>query len=279
MKERYVMNEKNFRHKAWSQMPTQQLDKALQQELRKEDPEEEVVLGILRVLEEREADYPFAIDQKVSDAWDKYRKQTTPAKKSSRRHLWLLCAAVAAMLCIVLMAVPQTVGAQSVFDVFFRWTESIFEFFTPGQDVPKPTTAYVFQTDHPGLRQVYEEVTAYGETEPVVPMWVPEGYELMEVKTIQMLDGVKIYARLQQEESVIFLTYRVSSEIVVPQHEKEDIDADPYECSGVDHFIVVNDNDISVTWKVDGTECALSTDIEKEGVYKIIQSIYWRKLS
>lgn len=260
-------------------MPTQQLDKALQQELRKEDPEEEVVLGILRVLEEREADYPFAIDQKVSDAWDKYRKQTTPAKKSSRRHLWLLCAAVAAMLCIVLMAVPQTVGAKSVFNVFFRWTESIFEFFTPGQDVPKPTTAYVFQTDHPGLRQVYDEVTAYGETEPVVPMWVPEEYELTEMKTIQHLTGITVCATLQKGVSTIVLTYRILDKGVVPQHEKEDIDADPYECAGVDHFIVINDDDISVKWKTDRTECALSTDIEKEGVYKIIQSIYWRKLS
>ena len=41
---------------------------------------------------------------------------------------------------------------------------------------------YVFETDHPGLQQIYDAVVEMGVTEPVVPMWVPEGYDLVEYK-------------------------------------------------------------------------------------------------
>ena len=273
------MNEKEYLHMKWSEMPTEQLDEILQQELRKENPEEEVVLGILRILEEREADHPVAMDLEIRNAWEMYHEKTAPSKKSSRKPIWFAGAAAAAVIIIMLMAIPQTVQAESLFDVFFRWTESVFEFFTPGEDIPKPTTAYVFHTDHPGLQQLYDEVTALGATEPVVPMWVPEGFELTEVKTMQMLNGMKVSAAFQRGDSTIMLAYRVSADIVASRHEKEDVSVEMYECTGVYHFIMDNGENLSATWTVDGAECSLSTDVEKETVYEMIKSIYRRKLS
>lgn len=273
------MNEKEYLHMTWSEMPTEQLDEILQKELRKENPEEEVVLGILRILEEREADHPVAMDLEIRNAWEMYHEKTAPSKKSSRKPIWFAGAAAAAVIIIMLMAIPQTVQAESLFDVFFRWTESVFEFFTPGEDIPKPTTAYVFHTDHPGLQQLYDEVTALGATEPVVPMWVPEGFELTEVKTMHMPMGVKISAAFQQGDSAITLFYRVSADIVASRHEKEDSAVEAYECAGIYHFIMENDENMAVTWAVDGAECSLSTDLDKEIIYEMIKSIYRRKLS
>lgn len=273
------MSENNFLHTAWTAMSTEALDEKLQQELRKENPEEEVVLGILRILQEREADHPIAIDQTVSDAWDAFKQKISPRKKRNPRPFWVISAVAAAVICIVLMAIPQTVGAESVFDVFFRWTASVFEFFIPGQEKPKPSTEYVFQTDHPGLQQVYDAVTAQGATEPVVPMWIPEGFELKEMKSMKVPRGDKIRAVLRQGDSSIMLSYWVSAEIVASQYEKEDILVEFYECAGVYHFIMDNDDSIAVTWTVDGVECSLTTDLERETVYQIIKSIYRRQLS
>ena len=132
------MNEKNFLHNDWAAMPTAQLDAILQEELRQENPKEEVVLGILQVLEEREADHPVTIHRHVSDAWDEYRRKTASPKKRCRAPLWFACAAAAAMICIVIMAIPQTVEAEGIFDVLFRWTESVFEFFSPEHDATIP---------------------------------------------------------------------------------------------------------------------------------------------
>ena len=260
-------------------MSTEALDEKLQQELRKENPEEEVVLGILRILQEREADHPIAIDQTVSDAWDAYKQKISPRKKRNPRPFWVISAVAAAVICIVLMAIPQTVGAESVFDVFFRWTASVFEFFIPGQEKPKPSTEYVFQTDHPGLQQVYDAVTAQGTTEPVVPMWVPEGFELKDIKTTQLPNGINCVAILQRVEKTIALTYRISSDIVASQYEKEDASIEAYAYVDVYHFIMDNGNNMVVTWMADGVECSLTTDLERETVYQIIKSIYRRQLS
>lgn len=261
----------------FAEMSTAQLDEKLQQELQKEEPEAEVVLGILGVLGEREADEPVVITREVSDAWEKYREQTAPPRKTARKRLWLAGVAAAAVICLMILAIPQRVGAESIFDVFFRWTESIFEFFSPGED--KPSNMYTFQTDHPGLQQLYDEVTALGVTKPVVPMWVPEEYTLTNLRGFPMPDGHKVHAVLQWEDHAIILAYRISTDIIASEHEKEDPTVEIYECAEVQHFVMVNDGNISITWTVDGAECSISTDLEKEEVYKMIKSIYKGELS
>lgn len=268
-----------FLHKAWSEMPTEQLDEQLQQELQKENPEEEVVLGIMRVIQEREADCSEEITDEVCDAWEKYSEMADSPKKNSRKRMWFVSVAAAAIICIVSMAIPQTVGAESILDVFFRWTESVFEFFAPGQDATNPPVAYEFQTDHPGLQQVYDKVTELGVTEPVVPMWVPEGYKLIELKSTQMLNGSRVYATFRLNDSSIMLAYQISVEVIPMQYEKENSAVEAYEYANVCHFIMANDENILVTWAVDGAECSVSADLERDDLYKMIDSIYRKELS
>ena len=58
----------------------------------------------------------------------------------------------------------------------------MFAFFSPDE----PTQAieeYEFRTEHPGLQEVYDAVAGLGVTEPVVPMWIPEGYTLFMCRT------------------------------------------------------------------------------------------------
>ena len=273
------MGEKEFLHKVWSEMPTAQLDEVLQQELRKENPTEEVVLGIMRIIQEREEDCPVEITEEIHDAWEQYSKKTATPKKTNQKRMWFVSAVAAAVICIVILAIPQKVGAESILDAFFRWTESVFEFFTPAQDATNPPVEYVFQTDNPGLQQLYDKVTELGVTEPIVPMWVPEGYALTELKTTQMPNGSKVHATLQLNNSSITLSYRISVEIMPILYEKEMSSVEAYEASDVHHFIMDNDENILVTWIVNGAECSISTDLEKEDVYNMIRSIYRRELS
>lgn len=268
------MSEKEFLHKAWLEMPTAQLDEVLQQELRKENPAEEVVLGILRVLQEREENCSVEVSEEIHDAWVQYSERTATPKKINRKRMWFMSVAAAVVFCIVILTIPQTVGAESVLDVFFRWTESVFEFFNPEQDEPKPPTEYVFQTDNPGLRQIYDKVTELCVTEPIVPMWVPEGYELVELKTAEIPNGSKVYARLQLNGISIAMVYQISADIMPTLYEKEKTAIEAYEFSNVCYFIMDNDQNVSITWTVNGAECFISADLEREDIYQIIRSIY-----
>ncbi len=264
----------------WKQLPTEELDQLLQAELENEHPNEEVVLPILRILEEREKDYPAEKTPEVLAMLEKLSEHETLAKQSKSRRGWVAgIAAVAAVACIVVMALPRTVGAESIFDVLFRWTSSVFEFFLPEQDATNPPVEYIFETDNSGLQQLYDKVTEQGVTDPVVPMWLPEGIELLSIKEAPLRDGgCKVNAAFKGKDKFISISYRISHEIAT-KFEKEETAIEMFESGDTSHFILDNDDNLSVTWTIDGVECSISANIAKEDVYTIIISIYRSELS
>lgn len=273
------MNRNKLLHNAWSEMPTSELDRQLQLELQKEEPEEEVVLGIMRVLQEREENCAVEVTKDIQDAWNRYHEKTVKPKKTTRKCKWFIRVAAVAVFGFVILAIPQTVGAESLLDVFFRWTESVFEFFAPEDEATNPTVEQMFQTEHPGLQQVYDQLSEMGVTKPVVPMWLPEGFELIELKVVPLQKKEKVYAFFCSEDCSITLSYRVSADILPSKYEKEVSGVEVYEPLGTCHFIIDNDENLMVTWTVNGVECSIITDIEKEEVYKLIDSIYRMEIS
>lgn len=262
----------------WKQMPTEELDQILQAELRKEHPNEEVVLPILQTLEEREKG---SLAENLPEDLTKlhtFSEHNTSSKQSILRRRWISgIAAVAAVACIIVMAFPRTVGAESFWDVLFRWTSSIFEFVDPDQDTTYPINQSTFATDHPGLQQLYDKVSELGVTEPVVPTWLPDGFVLSELKEYSMPDRDKLYGRFHNGGNEIAITYRISSDNTT-KFEKEETLVEAFETGDVRHFIMENGENLSVTWTVDGVECLLSTNISKSDTYAIIKSIYRRSL-
>lgn len=274
------MNEKNSMHETWSELPTPRLDEILQQELRKEEPSEEVVLGILAVIREREEDLSAEVTEDVSEAWERYEEKSISVKMPKRKCLWCMGAAAAAVICILILTVPRSVEAESIFGAFCRWTESVFEFFTPGEDVTKPSAEYIFQTEHPGLQQVYDQVTALGAEEPVVPMAFPkDGFVLEELKVMPMPDGNRVYADFHCDGEVIMLSYWISEDILPSEHEKENFGVEGYENSNVWHYMMDNGEGMQISWTVKGVECSVNTTLEREEAYQLIDAIYKRKLS
>ncbi|MBQ3529519.1 MAG: DUF4367 domain-containing protein [Oscillospiraceae bacterium] len=263
----------------WKQLPTEELDKILQAELEKEHPDEEVVLPILQILEEREEDYPAEETPEALAILEKLNNSTTPSEQpKKRRGLVAGIAAVAAAACVVVMVLPRTVGAESIFDVLFRWTKSVFEFIDPDENESYPNVGNVFVTDNPGLQQLYDKVTELGVTDPVVPMWLPEGFELESLKEYdQRVDGNKIYAVFQKDESSISFSYRISSNITT-KFEKKNSTVEMFEAGGVSHVVLENAEKLSVTWMIEGVECSMHTNVEKANVYTIIMSIYRSEL-
>ena len=134
---------------------TEQLDQLLQAELQRVFPDEEVVLPILSELEQREQNLPTQITEDVVAAWRKFEAKTKPIKRRQSSRAWFVSVA-AAVLLLVVMAVPRTVGAESLFDVLIRWTESVLFVSSPEQEATKPVVSYDFETDHEGLQQLYE---------------------------------------------------------------------------------------------------------------------------
>ena len=262
----------------WQQLPTEELDRILQAELEKERPDPEVVLPILEEFEEREKDFPVVMTPEELEILERLSKYEASSKQSRQKRRWVAgIAAAAAAVCIVVMAVPQKAGADSFFDVLFRWTSSVFEFFTPEQDEANPPVDAVFETDNPGLLQLYEKVTELGAKDAVVPTWLPDGFELTELQELQMAGGKKIHSVFETDVDMISLTYRIITDIS-RKSEKKASSVEIYECAGIDHIILENDEYISVTWTVNGVDCLMNADVSKDEIYTIIKSIYRRSL-
>lgn len=263
----------------WKQLPTVELDKILRAELEKEYPNEEVVLPILRTLEEREKDYPVERTPEVLAMLEKLSEQkTSPKQSKNRRGLVAGIAAVAAVVCIIVMALPRTVGAESIFDVLFRWTSSVFEFIDPDSNESYPNAENEFITDNPGLQQLYDKVKEQGITDTVVPMWLPEGFEMVSLKETPLRDGgYKVHAAFKGNDKFISISYRISADIIA-KIEKEETTIELFDYSDINHFILENDEYLTVTWTLPGVEGLINANIVKEDIYLIIKSIYRRSL-
>ena len=267
-------------YQGWQQMPTKELDQILQAELKKEHPDEEVVLPILREMEEREKDLPVEATPEVLEILQKLNKHETSSNKQSiHKRRWLAgIAAAAAAVCIIVMAIPRTVGAESLFDVLFRWTSSIFEFVDPNNNGKYPDVDNTFATDNPGLQELYDKVTALGVTKAVVPMWLPEGFVLTELKEIPVAGGTRMLSKFENGSNVLMITYWISTDISA-KVETDKAGLEVFEFKQVSHFIMENTDSLSVTWTLDGVECVINTDIPKGDIYTILKSIYRSELS
>ena len=264
-------------YQGWQQMPTEELDQILQAELKKEHPNEEVVLPVLRELEEREKDIPVEKTPEVLEILEKLSKHNTSSKQSIHKRKWLAgIAAAVAVVCIVIMSMSPTARAESLFDILFRWTSSIFEFIDPDESYPNADSDFV--TDNPGLQQLYDKVTELGVTELIVPMWLPEGFVLREIKELPMPSGTRVHGEFKNGNNNISVTYRISTDISA-KVEKEEANIEVFEAGDKRHFVVKNMDTLSVIWTIDGVECVMNTDIQKEEIYPIIISIYRSELT
>lgn len=256
------------------QMSTEQLDEMLLQELGKEPVDESAVRLIMEVLEKRDQNVPVEINPQVAAAWKKYQThapvQSCP-KFSFRSWPVRIAAAVAVVIALAL-AVPQNAEAEGFWERLSRWTESIFEFFTPGDEMAEQE--YVFETDNPGLQQVYDAVVALGITDPVVPMWLPDGYELVECKLSEFPSKTVIYARFKNEIGTISLDFAIRNAESPRQYSKDEENAIKHEIAGIDHICLHNEDWWTAAWTRDRLECAIAMDCQEETLYKILVSIY-----
>jgi len=262
----------NNEHNTLEQMDVRQLEEQLQLELEKNgsaDPER--VKSLLRIIDRRKDTRSFSDDVNVQAACDKYRAHQRKQMARKKKHFRIAAAALAVVLMLVI--IPQAVQAENLWDVLARWTESVFALFNPSgaeNEVPE----VVFRTDNPGLQQVYDAVTQMGVEDPVVPMWVPEGYTLEECSTTNMQLETYVHARLKSADSELVFDVKIYTGESAPEYYKDETTVEKWEHNGVDHYIMKNKDNVVVVWTRDNIECFLSVDCQEDVLYEMLRSIY-----
>lgn len=266
-----------FRREELEKLSTLELDDILRAELNSDAPDRETVLLVLSILEDRDPTNAANRPEGAEEAWEGFLKRAghseTPVHKPNKKpRKWLgAVAAVAAIVLVLLITVPQTVGAENIFEIIGRWTRDIFN-LSDGTE-RHLRSEYVFQTDHEGLQQLYDAVVAQGVTDPVVPTWIPDGYELKELKVLYQPSTPKVYAFFAVGDEYIQITVEIYSSEEANEYAKDDINVKEIEYDGVCYYLMPNDDTYKAIWNAGKVECSVITNNSYEVLKKILGSI------
>lgn len=259
------------------QLTTEQLDDLLNGELEKETPDGDKVRLILSILWEREKELPVQLTPKAENAWNTYKARTARLDAAEKRAVklrrWgLRVASMAMILFCLLCAVPQKAEADSLFDKLARLTDSIIEFFSPGLENDN-LIDYEFVTSNPGLQQVYDAVVELGVTDPVVPSWLPEGYELVECKPDITSKKTNLSASFESDGSEIVFSIDIYDVDISHEYHWNETTVNIYEHFGNKYTLMQNNGRWVVVWFTDKAECFVTLDCQEDTLYRILDSI------
>lgn len=259
-------------------LSSEQLRTMLHAETDKDIPDDDLVLSILHILEDREPEVPDIGSAREEAAWKLFRKRVRARRK--RKHLCysnlLRIASVVLAICLLFTLVPQQAEADNWWQRLTKWTDDFFGFFREEEDTFH-LADYEFKTDNPGLQQVYDAVAELGVTIPAVPMWLPEGYELAEFTIEETRLKQYVCAQFVNNGKECVLKINVLNGETAKDYFKNDVDVMRHEKGGTVYNLVNNEDDWIVSWTKDNIECAFAIDCTEDVLYKIIESIYgWR---
>lgn len=272
MKELNMVDLRNW----WEPLSTPELEAMLQAELDRRPPDDEKVILLLHILEAREKDLPLQLSAREEEAWQRYKQKVMSRKGKKRLPVrWLsVAASVVLIVAILFSVVPQQAEAESFWEMLQRMTHNVMEYFSPRDKFDDAENHYSFETDNPGLQQVYDAVTELGVTEPVVPMWLPESYKLVNVETYNTPMLNSVWATFGNNDNEII--YKLDVYNGEPAHEyyKDDTHYESHEREGTTYYITQNNNWWSVVWARENIECFLTLECTEDALWKILDSIH-----
>lgn len=242
------------------------LSDRLKMELDKKKPDRGTVIQILKEIKKEETG-----GEQTDPVLEMYGKKPQKEEKPNRSSVWKRVAVAAVVCLVVLASVPNVFGCESVFTMIGQWTKEIFSFGKPSDK------DFVYQTDHPGLQELYDEVAKLELSRNVVPTWLPENAVKDQIYTQTTAIGTMVYAGFTGNGNHIGIQLYVFNELPDTEYQKGRDDAILYEREGVKHYILENLERWTATWIVDNTECMICAD-SKEVVYKMLKSIYFYSL-
>lgn len=258
----------------WNQLSTPDLEELLQAELEKQTPDDDAVLLLLHILESREPDGPLYLTPREEAAFARYKQN---AVRRGKRPISALRGLSVAACCVMILGflfavVPQQVEADSFWEMLQTWSESILEILNPREHIS--SLDYHFETDNPGLKQVYDAVVELGVTDPVVPMWLPEGCELTYIEEVQTPMLLGITARFSYQESGI--VYKLDMYDGEPAHQfyRDGSHYEEYEKNGMNFYVTQNNDSWVAVWTKDNIECSISIVCQEETLRRVLRSIF-----
>lgn len=252
-----------------------ELDKLLQEELSRDDTDAELVRQIAKVIGGRDKNASAEVSSEVQALVERFvhHGQREPTHRNWAPRVAAALIAVVIAATFMLTVLPIGAKAGNWWDRIAQWTGEMFEFISHG-NVSKKYQEYAFRTDNPGLQEVYDAIVDLGVTDPVVPMWLPEGYILEEIRQIQLKTKTLEYARFVYGDKYITYKAYVYSVEDGCGYNIDEKNAAEYENAGITHYIMQNKDKCVAVWTKKNIECSLTIEGPEELMCEVLASIY-----
>lgn len=289
------------------QMSTEELKELLNTKIAAGD-EDDLLFDLLEVIDQRDAEDSNGTLANVDQAWDDFQKyynlpegdgktlfeddvedelkplaKEKPAPQFSKhRHSFRhLIAVIAAAAILISLLIPAVFGFD-LWKIMGQWTQDFFSFTNTqkhsASSVNEPPIGATIVQEHT-YATLQDALDAYGITEPLVPTWLPDGYQCITIDVTEFslsTDFCAFYENGDRLISIAITKYQDDSYIAdtVNAYEKDATDMKTYLENGNLHYIFENNHRVIVAWCVDSYSCAIKADISTEDAEKMVDSIY-----
>lgn len=205
-----------------------------------------------------------------------------------RRWTHVLLAVVLSIIVIFGSMVAVQAAGADVFGALAKWTDEMFSFGRLSNDtddaafVSDATEAaldpidqsepLIVTTEYPSLQEALDHF-GFGSV-PLAPTWIPGGYEQLPVEVIEMSKETSFNAGFISGDNMISINFNVWTEPIYSYIVKDENPVSIYETSGIEHYIMSNNSDMTAVWMNGNIECFISGPITKDELLKMVDSIY-----
>ena len=175
-----------------------------------------------------------------------------------------LVAAAAVIAIVVLGSVTAKAFGVDIWKAVVQWTQETFHFGEWGDTNPKETASYTS----------LQEALADNEiTDPIVPTWIPDGYQLEAVEVSHSPIKCTYRAKYVNDERFIIITVQDHLDKYPVYVEQSEGLVEEYTLKGVTYYLFDNNQRTQAVWIIDSFECRITGELTIEELKIMIDSI------
>lgn len=192
-----------------------------------------------------------------------------PKGCGARRWMRGLIAAAAMLVFIIGGSLTARAMGFDLWGIIVRWTQETFYLDYPGkvgnEKSPDP--------DYQPCASLQAAMDAYKITAALVPTWLPEEYEEVDVQTEETPLQLRIFGKYQSGENEIRIRIVDYLSGAPVQVERSDSLIKVYPSNNIDYYIFSNYDQLNVSWINGQYECHIIGPLTLTEIEKMIDSI------
>ncbi len=271
----------------YNAMSTEELQQILREDASKPEGQEETsteaLFYIMEVLaQRRRARNEGKTPEEALEAFHKYYEEDEESSKTEREPVvrkknsttpnWIkrLVAAAAIVILIFSGSITAKAFGFDIWEIIVKWTQETFHFGyvsdSSRPSEPMKDNSLVFT----GLREALE---TYEIDATIIPLWIPEGYEEVSVKTFDTPKQRQFFGHYQYGESIVKVWVCDYLDANPTQIEQSGNVLEVYEVGGVKYYFIENEEQLRVAWVIDSYECYISGNLSIDELKQMVESI------